>query len=87
MNKDTEILTKEEVKEIVTEAVKQTLTELGIASDEPIEMQQDFAHLRSWRESSEAVQRKGLLALIGIFISGFIGLIIVGIQAVLKSSS
>ena len=40
---------KEEVKTIVAESVRQTLMQLGIASNDPIEMQKDMQHLREWQ--------------------------------------
>lgn len=38
------------VRKIVAEAVKETLTSLGIPADHPIKAQKDMQFLRQWRE-------------------------------------
>ena len=70
-----------DIKDIVAEAVKQTLIQLGIDADNPIEIQKDMQHLREWRETTEDLKRKGLLTLLSIFIVGTVGLIIAGITS------
>ncbi|QBQ71193.1 hypothetical protein S0112_091 [Shewanella phage S0112] len=68
-------LTEAQLKALMTEAVKDAFTSLGIEHNSPIEMQKDFIHLREWRTSTEAIKRKGLLTLVGVavlFIAGAI---------------
>lgn len=73
-------LTPEEVSHMVAEAVRQTLLQMGIDTSNPIAMQRDFQHLRQWRESGEDLKRKGTVALLGIFLSGLVSLILLGLK-------
>lgn len=68
-----------ELNIVVAEAVKQTLMQLGVDTSDPFAMQRDFQHLRQWRESGEDLKRKGTVALLGIFFSGLVSLILMGI--------
>ena len=73
-------MTEEEIKKLVADTVKQTLTQLGIEQDKPLEYQKDMAFVRSWRTSSEAVKRQSMLTATGIIITGFIALIWLAIK-------
>lgn len=64
-----------ELKDIISDTVNETLIKLGVDIKNPVELQKDFAHLRAWRESSEELKQKGLLALVGIIVTGFAGLV------------
>jgi len=68
-------MTEHELKKIVSEAVSETLLQLGIDVSNPVEMQKDMAHLRSWRESVATVKQQGLITAVGIVVAGLIGLI------------
>lgn len=69
-----------ELSRVGAEAVKQTLTQLGLDTSDPLAMQRDFQHLRQWRESGEDLKRKGIIALLGIFFSGLVSLILLGLK-------
>lgn len=73
-------LSAADIKTLVAEAVKQTLIQIGIDHSNPIEMQQDFQHLRAWRKSGQELKTKGMLALLGIFLTGFGGLLLLGLK-------
>lgn len=73
-------LTPDEVSHMVAEAVRQTLLQMGIDTSDPIAMQRDFQHLRQWRESGEDLKRKGTVALLGIFFSGLVSLLLLGLK-------
>lgn len=73
-------LTPEEVSHMVAEAVRQTLLQMGIDTSNPLAMQRDFQHLRQWRESGEDLKRKGTVVLLGIFFSGLVSLILLGLK-------
>jgi hypothetical protein len=75
-------MTREEISAVVRESVLQTLTELGVDAENPLEMQKDFAHVRAWRESTEEIKRKGLLTLVGILVTGLAGLVWVSIKGI-----
>lgn len=63
-------MTQQELKELVSEAVTETLTKLGVDVTNPVEMQRDFQHLREWRNTTSSLKRHGLITLIGIFVAG-----------------
>lgn len=72
-------MTEDEAKSIAkaaaTEAVHEAFQRLGVDIDDWTEVQRDMAFIRSWRESSEAVKRQGLLTAIGIVVAGVLGLV------------
>jgi uncharacterized membrane protein len=68
-------MTEHEVKKIVAEAVAETLLTLGIDTTDPVELQKDMAHLRSWRESVATVKQQGLIAATGVITVGLLGLL------------
>jgi len=69
-----------ELNSVVAEAVKQTWMQLGVDTSDPFAMQRDFQHLRQWRESGEDLKRKGTVAMLGIFFSGLVSLILLGLK-------
>ncbi len=73
-------MSRAELNSVVEEAVKQTLIQLGVDTSDPLAMQSDFQHLRQWRESREDLKRKGTFALLGIFFSGLVSLILLGLK-------
>jgi uncharacterized protein (DUF952 family) len=68
-------MTEDEIKKIITVTVSETLLKMGVYTDDPIEAQKDFMHLRSWRQSTEAVKRQSMLAAIGVVTAGMLALI------------
>lgn len=68
-------MTENEVKKIVAEAVAETLLTLGIDTSDPVALQKDMAHLRSWRESIATVKKQSLVTAVGIIVAGVLGLI------------
>lgn len=68
-------MTETEIKKIVAETVVETLVRLGIDASDPVQVQKDFQHLRSWRSSVEAVQRQGLITATIVVVTGIAGLI------------
>lgn len=73
-------MTEAEIKQLADtaahEAVKRTLLALGIDASDPeaiIAMQADFRHLRTWRESTEAVRRKAFLTAVAVIVTGALG--------------
>jgi SpoVK/Ycf46/Vps4 family AAA+-type ATPase len=73
-------MSRAELNSVVAEAVKQTLIQLGVDTSDPLAMQRDFQHLRQWREAGEDLKRKGTLALLGIFLSGLVTLLLLGLK-------
>jgi hypothetical protein len=75
-------LSKAEARELVSEGVKQALTEVGLGGD-PLEMQRDMAHLRKWRTSIDAAQSTSFKVIATTLVSGFLGLIWLGVNTFL----
>lgn len=73
-------MSESDLRRIVQETVKETLTSLGVDHKDPFEMQRDFQYLREWRRSSAAIQRKGMLVLVGIFCSGLVAMVWAGFK-------
>lgn len=70
--------------EEIAEVVHQTLLRMGVDSNNPLESQKDFQHLRQWRKAGEDLRNKGMLALMTIFVTGLVSLVIVGLKDYLK---
>lgn len=70
--------------EEIIAVVRQTLLQMGVDSDNPLESQKDFQHLRNWRRAGEDLRSKGMLALVSIFVTGLVGLLIVGLKEYFK---
>ena len=75
-------ITQERIEQIIDRTVTTTMSRFGLDTSDPIELQKDFAHLRAWRESAEELKRKGLIYLLGIFITGTCGLLWVAFKQV-----
>lgn len=73
-------MTDEEIRKIVSDTVAETLMKLGIAADDPLEVQKDMQHLRAWRGSVETVKRQSLLSAVGLMTAGILGLVWVAIK-------
>jgi len=68
-------LTKDELAELVTEAVHETLKQLGVDAGQPFAMQRDMQFLRATREASETVKRTSVMTIVGAILVGVLGLI------------
>jgi len=73
-------MTRDELRELIAETVRETLTQMGADPAHPLEMQRDFQHLRQWRRAGEDLHHKGMIALLGIFITGSVALLLVGLR-------
>ena len=78
-------MTESEVRALVRTTVSETLVSLGVEHSEPFEMQKDFQHLRSVRQSSEAMKKKTQMVLLGIFITSVLATLTVGLKEYFKS--
>lgn len=77
-------ISEEQLRKIVHETVQQTVSEtlvrLGVEVTDPIEMQKDFQHLRDWRETTNTVKSKALLAMVGLLVSGLAASVWMGLK-------
>lgn len=77
-------LTREELKDVIKEAVDEAFTKMGVDTTNPIEMQADFKHLREWRLSMVAMRTKGMLGIMAIVLSGAAAALWVGFKAAVQ---
>lgn len=73
-----------EIERIVSESVRQTLIQLGIAAADPIEMQKDMQHLREWRKSMESIKSKTMITLLTVFLSGVLAALWLGFKSIIN---
>ena len=75
---------REELRELIGDAVRETLIQMGISSHDPIEVQKDMQHLREWRKATESIKSKGVLVIVSVVISGIIAAFWVGFKVLLN---
>ena len=73
-------LTKDELKDLMEQAVHDAFVRMGVEANNPLEMQRDFQHLREWRVATTALRAKGLLVTLTIIMSGTIGALWLGFR-------
>lgn len=73
-------MTRDELRDLIRDTVDETLTAMGVQRDSPMEMQRDFQWLRETRLASEAIKRKGILAIVGIALAGLAAAAWVGLK-------
>lgn len=77
-------LTAEEARPVIRETVRETFLMLGVKIDDPIDVQKDFQHLREWRQTTESIKNKGMLAATGVLVSGLLAAAWIGIKEFLS---
>jgi hypothetical protein len=70
-----------EADEVVLKTIATILTSFGIEEEDRIEMRADFQHLRRWRKASEQAQTFTFKTIVAIIVSGFAGVVWMGIKA------
>jgi hypothetical protein len=78
-------LTEQQLRDMVSHAVGDTLTRLGLDVTEPTELQRDFQHLRDWRQTTETLKRRSLVAIVSTLIAGALAALWLGVKAVLNA--
>lgn len=78
-------LTRDQLRELMRECVRETLTGLGMDDRDPIEVQRDLAWVRDMRRASASARAKAGAALIGLILTAAAGAVWVGIKAALRS--
>jgi len=80
-------MTRSEVEEVVSDAVGNaitaTLLKFGIEEEDRKEIRADLQHLRKWRKSVEGAQSLTFKAIIATLVSGFLGLVWMGVKTFL----
>lgn len=77
-------LSREELREVVTEGVTEAFKQLGIDADEPLETQRDMAHLRKWRVAVDQTTSAGFKTATGTIILGALGALWLGIKTLMN---
>ena len=72
-------MTEEEARAIAKaaagEAVDEAFRRLGVDMADWKEIQRDFAFVRNWRLSGEAIKRQGIVVAVGIVVTGLLALV------------
>ncbi len=68
-------MTKDEIKLVIKETVKETLLNVGIDYTNPVEVQKDQAYLRTLRTGSETLKSNIFKITLGVLVPSFLYLI------------
>lgn len=69
--------------EVVLKTIATMLTSFGLEEDERKEIRADFLYIRRWRKASEQAGRAGVVAIVGVVMSGVLGAFWLGFKALL----
>lgn len=72
-----------EVKDVVREAVQETLLTLGVDAGSPLTVQQDMHFIRELRVASEQIKGRGMVVLVGLVVTALVAALWVGIRSAL----
>jgi hypothetical protein len=70
-----------EIDAVVLKTIATVLTSFGINDDDRRELRADLSYLRRWRKSVELVQSYTFRAIITVIVTGFLGLVWLGVKA------
>ena len=73
-------LTETQLRTLVKETVEETLLTLGVDVEDPLEMQKDFKMMRDLREGVSTIRRSTIKTIIGVVITGALGLLWLGFR-------
>ena len=73
-------LTEDDVERVARTTVQEMLMSFGVDHTKPLELQQDFARLREWRRSMDALKGKTLWAVLSFVILALLGAAAVGFK-------
>ena len=68
-------MTEGELRSLISDTVRETLTSIGVDHTDPMEMQRDLQYLRAWRKSSDSIRSKAILTSVAILVTGTFGLL------------
>lgn len=78
-----DMLSKEELRELMKESVADALSHLGIDSMSPVEVQKDLQFLRELRLTSERVKNRTIVTLVGLLVAGLAAATWLGIKSLI----
>lgn len=73
-------LTEDDVERVARATVQGMLTSFGVDHRNPLELQQDFARLREWRRSMDALKGKTIWAILSVVVLGLVSLVMLGLK-------
>lgn len=71
------------LKQLIKTTVSETLIQLGVDGEHPLEVQKDMHYLRKMRTTSNGIIKKALWTLVGTGVSGVLLLVWQGLTAIL----
>jgi hypothetical protein len=77
----------ETIRKIARETVAEVFRTLGVDTKDPLEVQRDFAYVRSSRLASEKIALSVRLALAGTVVSGTLAMLWIGIKAAISGKT
>lgn len=78
---------RELIRETVQETVKTTLTEIGMDTRDPIQLQRDMSFLRDLRKARDSASAKAIVVAVGILVTAAIGAMVMGFKGWLHFKS
>jgi len=84
MDEKTITLSESDLKKLVKETVTETLTGLGFDTQHPLAVQHDLQYLRDWRNTTESIRGKAILAAVSIAVVGIISVLWIGFKSLLS---
>jgi single-stranded DNA-binding protein len=76
-------LHRDEIDAVVLRTIVAILSSFGIEEEDRRETRADFEHLRRWRKSVEQIQSYTFKAVITVIVTGFVGVIWLGVKVML----
>jgi hypothetical protein len=76
-------MTEKDIEAIVAKTITATLSRFGIEEGDHKELMADLGHLRRWRKSVEQAQSYSFKIVITTIVSGVVGALWLGFQAML----
>lgn len=83
MEKQSIVLSKDELKALAKDVVAETLTGLGFDTAHPLDVQRDLQYLRDWRHTTESIRGKAVVVAVGIVVLGLCGILWLGFKTLL----
>lgn len=74
---------REQFDQLTLKTISTILTAFGMDEADRVEIRADFTHLRQWRKSTETVKRAGWVTIVGVIVSGFLGVLWLGVKTAL----
>ena len=81
MDQDTKALIEQVASQAAKQAVHEMLVSLGIDLSDPIKVQKDFASIRDFRETMALIKNRGIIASVGLVITGLGTVFYLGLKA------